>query len=444
MLKTPTQSLPVTQHSRLINKSPVFYGWIIMLVGTLGLILTSPGQTYAVSIFIEQFITDLALSRSLVSTLYTLGTLIGSLALPLIGRLIDRQGSRRMVTIIALLFGLACIYMGSVQNALMLGLGFLAIRMLGQGGLGLVSQNVINQWWVRRRGLVMGLSGLLTSIIGVGGFPIVINSLLPIYGWRVTYVLLGLLLIGLMLPLGALLFRPQPEVYGLQPDGNQATTGKDAETSLRVAEENWTLAEASRTLPFWILALGLALIAMLSTGLFFHMVSIFADKGLDSTVAASVFFPIAMTTAVVNLGGGMLADRVPPRLLLAAALVFQSLSLGLAEFMDGVELALMYGVALGATTGLMRIANSVVWANYFGRRHLGSISGTASTILVFGSALGPIPLGFTRDLWGSYTPALTALTILPLILGLVSLFTDRPRKRTGPPHPAQQEQHHLG
>lgn len=366
----------------------------------------------------------------MVSILYTLGTVIGSLALPSIGRLIDHYGSRRMVAIIALLFGLACIYMGVVQNALMLGLGFLAIRMLGQGSLGLVSQNVINQWWVRRRGLVMGLSGLLMSLLGVGGFPILINALIPLYGWRVTYMLLGFLLIGLMAPLGLLFFRPQPEVYGLQPDGDRLTASKEADASKQLVEENWTLAEASRTLSFWILALGLALIAMLATGLFFHMVSIFADNGLNATAAAAVFLPIAVTTAVVNLGGGILVDRIAPQLLLATALICQALSLGLAKFLQSIELVLLYGLALGVTMGLLNVVSSVVWANYFGRRHLGSITGAASTILVFGSALGPIPLGFARDWWGSYNPALTALTILSLALGLASLFVDRPRKRS--------------
>ena len=72
--------------SRLVSESPIFYGWIIMWVSTLGMIMSSPGQTYVVSIFIEDFITDLGISRSLVSTLYTIGTLVGSFALPLVGR----------------------------------------------------------------------------------------------------------------------------------------------------------------------------------------------------------------------------------------------------------------------------------------------------------------------------------------------------------------------
>ena len=114
--------------------------------------MTSPGQTYSVSIFIQHFIRDLSISRSLVSTLYTLGTLAGALALPFVGRQIDRRGPRTMVGAITALFALSCVYVGFVQNALMLGIGFVLIRMLGQGSLGLVCSNVVNRWWVRRRG----------------------------------------------------------------------------------------------------------------------------------------------------------------------------------------------------------------------------------------------------------------------------------------------------
>lgn len=135
--------------SRLINAIPVYYGWVILVVGTIGMILTGPGQTYAISVFIDYFILDLEISRSLVSSLYTGGTLIASFAMPFIGRQIDYRGSRQMMVFISLCLGVACMYMGYVNNAIMLGIGFVALRMMGQGSLSLVSKNVINQWWVR-------------------------------------------------------------------------------------------------------------------------------------------------------------------------------------------------------------------------------------------------------------------------------------------------------
>ncbi len=415
-------------NSRLVNRSPVFYGWIIMLVGTLGLIMTSPGQTYAVSIFIEYFINDLGISRGWVSTLYTAGTLIGSFALPLVGRQIDRRGARLMMSIVAILFGLACIYMGFVVNALMLGLGFVAIRMLGQGSLSLISQNVINQWWVQRRGLMMGISGVLVALLGVGGFPNLINWLIPIYGWRVTYALLGMLLLIIMVPIALTFVRNSPEQYGLQPDGIMSTFTRDESTKPVLAEEDWTLSEATRTPIFWVFVVGIASISMLSTGLYFHMVSIFNDNGLTSTIAASVFVPVAVTTAIVNLGSGALANRIPLRLMLATALFLQVMALIMAQFLQGIELAFLYGIILGAIGGLNHIVNSVSWAKYFGRKYLGSITGVTTTILIAGSALGPMPLGIARDMLGSYNTTLTVTAIIPLMLGIASFFVNRPSK----------------
>ena len=414
----------------LIQKSPVFYGWVIAVVGAIGLIMTSPGQTYAVSIFIEHFIHDLGLSRSLVSTLYTVGTLIGSFALPFVGRQIDSRGPRLMVLIISLAFGLACIYMGFVQNAIMLGIGFVAIRMLGQGSLSIVSQNVINQWWVRRRGMILGIVGLFAALFGLGLFPNFINWLIPIYSWRTTYMILGALLLLFMAPIGALFFRERPEHYGLQPDGvNKQHKAEKVKTAVSTPiEEEWTVSEAIRTSAFWNISLGTAAIAMLSTGLFFHMVSIFDDNQLSSSIAASVYVPIAVTTALFNLGGGFLIDRIAPRFLLATALMLQAVCLWMVQYLTGVEVAFLYGIVLGATNGLARIVGSVVWASYFGRRHLGSITGLATPIGVAGTAFGPLLFGVGRDVMGTYNAVLIVSAIGPLLLGIAALFLRKPQK----------------
>lgn len=412
------------QRSLIVNKSPFYYGWVILAAGTLGMIMTSPGQTYAVSVFIEHFIADLGISRSLVSTLYALGTLTGSLALFAVGREIDRRGSRFMVVVIAMAFGLACVYMGAVRGPLMLVLGFVAIRMLGQGSLNLVSQNVINQWWVDRRGTIMGISGLFTSLLGVGGFPSLINWMIPQFGWRTSYALLGALLIVIMVPVGYLFFRERPEEYGLLPDG--AEEAEESTMPVRAPEAAWTRAEALRTPTFWILAAGATSVAMLSTALFFHMVSIFADNQLPATVAASVYVPIAATTALMTVTSGALLDRISLRYALAAALVLLALSMGLVQMLTSVALAFLYGVLLGATMGLYRTVANVAWAHYFGRKHLGAISGAASTVMIIGAAVGPIPLGVARDVMGSYNLALTLLALIPLALSVTSLLWLKP------------------
>jgi cyanate permease len=94
-------------------------------------------------------------------------------------------------------------------------------------------------------------------------------------------------------------------------------------------------------------------------------------------------------------------------------------------------MAFLYGVILGATMGLMGMVLSVGWAKYFGRKHLGSISGMATSILIIGSALGPMPFGIARDWLGSYNWILTISAVIPLGLGIASLFVGQPKKSAG-------------
>jgi len=411
-----------------VHWSPVYYGWIILLAAAICRIMTSPGQTYSVSIFIDHFIADLGISRSLVSTLYTVGTLVASFALPFVGRQFDRRGPRVVVVVITVLFCLACIYMGLVQNVVMLGIGFVLIRFLGQGSLSMVSNNVINHWWVRRRGTILGIAGVLAALLGSGSFPSLIHALIDRFGWRTSYMLLGLLVAAVALPVGWFFFRRQPEGYGLLPDGDTTDPAGRAPDAPRTVEENWTSAEVVRLPAFWILGAGLASISMLSTGLHSHMVSVFADAGLSASAAAAAFLPLSMTGAIFRIVSGVLVDRFPARFLLCAALVGQAVSLVMAPQLNGTTSALVYGVVLGITNSLQMTVSSVIWAKYFGRRHLGSIYGIAEMVNIAGSALGPMPMGIGRDLLGSYTVTLTAAAALPLALSVIVLFVRRPQR----------------
>jgi MFS family permease len=158
------------------------------------------------------------------------------------------------------------------------------------------------------------------------------------------------------------------------------------------------------------------------------MIDILTSSGLTTVEAARVFVPVAVTTAVVNLASGVLVDRVPIRVILSGALIALALSLWLAPRLHGVEWAFFYGVVLGAMSGLQRTVSTVVWAAYFGRRHLGSITGVSSTLLVAASALGPMPFGIARDMLGNYLLVLSFSAIFPAVLAITNLFTDKPQK----------------
>ncbi len=319
---------PPIKHSRLIAASPVYYGWVVLLAGTLGMLMTIPGQTVGVSIFLDQIVAELGLSRSVVSLLYMLGTLGGSFFLPWIGRLIDRWGPRATVVAIATLFSLACVGMGFVQGLASLALGFIAIRCLGQEALGLVSINAINLWFVRRRGVALSLSGLGFAL-GISLFPLLIERLIAQFGWRQAYMMLGGLVAVTILSIGALVYRDQPERYGLRPDGNRPVSGE-----YLLEEVHYTLAAARCTFRFWLFSIGNVCIAALGTGLVFHHYSIMAASGVDRGVASLVFVPYGLVTAAANMVAGVLMDRISPRWLLSAMLGLLSLALLLANPRD--------------------------------------------------------------------------------------------------------------
>ena len=262
--------------------------------------------------------------------------------------------------------------MGLVNGLVMLLVGFVLIRGLGQGALSLVSLHAVNIWFVRRRGLAVGLLGLGMAA-ATAFFPLVIEGLIGAFGWRGAYVALGVLVAVVMLPVGGLFYRVQPERFGLQPDGLPAA--EDAPP-----ERDYTPSQARRTRTFWLFVAGDFLIAMLSTALVFHHYSIMGASGLTRVEAATVFMPMAITTAGANLLGGALMDRVAPRFLLAGSQLLQVITLVLAAFVVGAGPMLVYGALLGITQGFNGAIKSSVNAYYFGRKHIGAIKGLASTI----------------------------------------------------------------
>lgn len=141
-------------------KTSFFYGWFIVFIAALGVFFSGPGQTYSVSVFIDSYIAEFGWSRSFVSSMYSMGTLGAGMLLPLVGRLVDKRGSRFMVTAVAAVFGFVCLYMSFVGNPIMLFVGFFLVRLLGQGSMSLVPSTLVPQWFVSRRGRALSLIAL--------------------------------------------------------------------------------------------------------------------------------------------------------------------------------------------------------------------------------------------------------------------------------------------
>jgi MFS family permease len=410
--------------SWLIKTLPFFYGWIILIAGTLGIIMIGPSQTFTVGVFIDSFIAELGISRANISLIYGLSTLAASLMLPLVGRWLDRYGAKRVVMVVTLGLGLACLGMSQVQGIITLFVGLWAISLLGFGALQMASNNIIAQWFIRQRGLVMGLAGQSLAI-SLLIYPPLAEALIDRVGWRDAWSVMAILVWLVMLPVGWFFFKDKPEPYGLQPDGDSMAQ-KDQPGWL--SEINWTLDEAWQTRAFWIFAAALSVITMIVAGLVFHQLSLFEVRGLDRATAINAFNIMALFSIIGNLGLGHLLDRFSARLLLSVILLLLVVMMILVQVMNSPAQAFIYSSLMGLVSGGYRVMDAVVWAKYYGRQHLGAIKGATMLGVIGATALGPYPLGLSFDYFGSYGPILTGLLILPLGISVMVFFVKRPQK----------------
>jgi MFS family permease len=419
---SPTAASPV-RTSRVIRQVPFFYGWVILGAGTLGIVMMGPSQTYTMSIFLDHFVTDLGIGRGWVSLIYGGATLGASFLLPITGHLVDRFGTRRLIVVNALLFGLALMGLAWVSGPFSLLLGMLIVRFLGFGSMQLISNNVIAQWFVRRRGMVMGIAGQSLAI-SLLIYPALSNHLIEWLGWRQAWVALGTLPLLIMLPLGWLLFRDRPELYGLTPDG----PGRDPEAAAAAlrAETQWTLDDARHTAVFWLFTVAFTLITMITAGMIFHQTSLFQVRGLERGATVTAFQVTALFAVIGNLTTGYLLDRISPRHILATQLLLMSGMMVYVLTLHALRDLVIYAAVMGLITGSFRVMDATVWAQYFGRRYLGSIRGATMIGTVGGTALGAFPLGLSYDLTGNYAAALLPLAVLPLLVAVSTLWIKRP------------------
>lgn len=407
----------------------LYHGWIILAVAMLAVFASSPGQTYVVSVFVGPIQLDTGWSRTLVSALYTLGSLTAAGGILLVGRLMDRFGARATLAGAGLGLGLAALWMSRVDNPLDLYLGFALLRLLGQGALTVVPTAMVAVWFVRLRGRALALTSL-GAIAGQAAFPPLVHLLVIRTDWRTAWVILAVAVWVLLLPATLLFVRRSPESMGLLPDGDAPGRGpgQDPVPAPPRQGAEWTLGEARRTPTFWLVIVAVASQSLITTALTFHHVSFMNSLGIDSATAATVFTVMAPCSLVGTFVAGALLDRVAGHRLLPVApacLIAAMLwSTGIAEPWQ----AFAYGGLLGFSSGFGAILQSVIWPSYFGRRHIGTIRSAGAVGMMAAAAIGPLPFGWMFDVSGSPRTTILVFLVVPVVSSLAGLVARPPRR----------------
>ncbi|MBB4683172.1 MFS transporter [Amycolatopsis jiangsuensis] len=401
----------------------------MLVSASVAMAMTAPGQTPAISVFVDPLSTSLHVSRSSVAMAYSIGSLAGVLVMPLLGRLLDRHGPRRGMVAVALCFGAVLVAAGTVTGFVGLSTAFVGIRIGGQGALSLVATTVVAVYVQRHRGLAMGVvSAIGTSAISLA--PLALERLIGGLGWRAVWQLEGWAVLVLAVP-AALFVLPRRVLA----DGGARTTEADAGSaaSAREPPAGWTLRDASRTAVFWVVVSGAGVCSLITTALTFHQVSLLGERGLGLAEAAANFVPQLFAGLLASFLVGWLADHIGDRTLIIAVMAVLALTTLTAGWVRPGWPAVAYGLALGASTAGVRTLRAVVFSDCFGQGHLGTLRGVVHSVIIGTSALGPVVLALGRAWSDSYRDALVALCALPVLVVVAACLTRPPRSDVDSP-----------
>ena len=399
----------------------VYYGWIVLGVASAAMIGTLPGRTQGLGLITEPLLRDLQISRVAYAQMNLVATLVGGLFCLGIGRLIDRLGSRVVLTLTAFALGLTVLAMSQATTAAFMLVGITLTRGFGQSALSVISLSMVGKWFRRRLTVAMAVYSVVISVGFMLAFPLV-GAVVMSAGWRIAWSAIGLALVCGLAPVAYLLDRSSPESIGAEVDGG----GVDSSEASTESTMHATLGEALRAPAFWVFAAAASMYGLVASGIGLLNESILTERGF----APDVYYRALAVTAITGLGGnfiaGALAGRVSLRsILLAALLVLAGGLIGLAHVStEGQVMA--QAVTMGIGGGFVMVVFFSFWGRAYGRTHLGRIQGVAQIMTVLASAVGPLFLAEWSASTGSYSSAFYVLSALVAALAVAAAFVPVP------------------
>ena len=387
------------------RKTDFFYGWLVLGAASFILFL-STGVSTGFGAFVLPMSDEFGWSRGTISAAIAIGWLVNGVTQPFIGRLFDRFGGRRVISISLLVLGFSTILLSQTNSIwfLILVSGF--VMAVARGGASLVTVHaLLAKWFYRKRGMVLSLStagGSAGSLILV---PFTAYMII-LADWRVAWFALGVMVLVLGLPLVLFFIKEQPSDVGRVPDGDSTPQGPagprgvNAGPRAPLEADDWR--ESYRSPPMWQMTGAYLVCGMTTAIISVHYIPFAVERGSSEGAAAIAFGLMAGLNVVGVIGVGVVSDKVSRKYLLGAVYAVRGLAyamLILAPGMLGIwGFAVIGGLSWVATAPL----TASLTADIYGLRNLGTLNGTASFAHQVGGALSVYMGGVLYDLTGAY------------------------------------------
>ncbi len=388
-------------------KRPQFYGWTTLIGVMLAYCGVCGDITYAYGVFLPQIGETLNWSRSALSGPYTVFIIVAGMLGPVAGITVSKFGARKNIIFSNIIAILGLLGMSQVREIWQVYFFFGLMAGIGIAfGEFIPTTTVVNNWFIQRRSLAMGL---LFASGGLGGFalPPLISWLISGLGWRWAWVCLAGIHLLLTVIMGGILIRSRPADVGQVPDGgSKATRQTDINviTSRRVYQTavDWKVGDALRTKALWLMMAIFSATWFTMNMLTTHQVAYLQDLLFSPMMSATALGLTIGMSIIGRLVCGALGMRFEGRYL--AAIFLASMGLGILSLMyaRGISYVYLYSILTGIGFGGMVVLMPNLFGAYFGRTNYAKIIGWTTPIATLASAGSPALAGFLYDITGRY------------------------------------------
>ena len=413
----------------------IFLGWWMVAVAGFMSSINNTAHQKGATVFLLPVSEGLNVSRASISLVYSLSRSEGGPVGPIAGWLIDRVGPKSVLFVGTIITGLGFLLLAHTNNIWSFGLVYLAMITIGsdvafQNGL----SALVNNWFIRRRGLAMSSYQAIHSLGPALLIPL-LGLLIALEGWRTASTVAGATILGVVLPL-SFLVRNTPEGSGLLPDGRyaeppSAAQDQGSEVEIQANEvraADFDLVEAIHTPAYWILMSGTWLRITAKSGVILHIIPILVWKGMEEQSAAYIFGVLLFLMVPIHVVAGWLADIFPKNLVLSIAAVSGTAAYFLlASPWTSLWIIYLFVVLLA----ISETSGSINWAtigDYFGRKAFGRLRGIIQFAAAPGIFLAPVFAGWWYDREESYALPLWVFTIILAVGALSFGLMRKPRK----------------
>ena len=396
------------------GQSQFFYGYVVVIAGFL-ILVSMYGTLYSFGVFFKPVLSEFGWTRAMTSGAYSLCFLLSGAVAMAAGGLSDRFGPRAVMSCSGLLLGLGYFLMAKISTIWELYLFYGLIVGVGMGGGIAPSLSTVARWFVKRRGLMTGMTVAGTAT-GTLVTPVIAYLVISIYNWRTSFTIIGIAVFILIVGLAQFLVR-DPGRKGLSPYGAERTVAD--RSNLDVA--GLSLREAVRTTQLWILFVIYICAGLCIQIVIVHIVIHATGLGISPVSAASILSLVGVGSLIGRVMGGGVSDRFGNKPTMIAALIL--MGAGFIWLWVARELWMLYlfAIIFGFTYGEILCMMSLLPTELFGLRSQGVILGITLFASTIGGGIGPVVAGRIFDITGSYQMAFmicVGATVVGLILAI--------------------------